>query len=63
MFRTVIVNLKDSEEAIRGVLWSSRGKWLTLKRAELLIANQPPVPLDGEQVVHRDNVAFMQVMP
>ena len=60
--RSVILNLK-SGEAITGVLWHSRGPWLTLKDASLLTAGKKPTPMDGEVVVHRDNLNFAQVLP
>lgn len=62
LLRTVIVNLK-SGEVIQGVPWTLRGRWLTLKKAELLKANHPPTPIDGEAVVHRDEISFLQVLP
>ena len=63
LLRVVIVNLKDDgSTAIRGVLWN-RGPWFTLRQAEVLKANVPPTPIDGEVVVHRSNIAFFQVLP
>ena len=66
LLRVVIVNLKDDPQtAIRGVLWGSRGAWLTVRQAALLRGGSPEVPattLDGEVVVHRSNVAFLQVL-
>jgi hypothetical protein len=60
----VIVNLKDDPStAIRGVLWQSRGAWLTLRKAHVLHAGDEPTTADGEIVVHRSNVAFLQVLP
>jgi len=60
----VIVNLKDDPTtAIKGVLWSSRGPWLTLSSAALLKPSLPPTPIDGDVIVHRDNVSFVQVLP
>lgn len=64
LWRRVIVNLKDDPTlAIRGVLWSTRGPWLTVRNAEALKAGMAPSVIDGEVVVHRDNVAFLQVIP
>jgi hypothetical protein len=64
LLRSVIVNLKDdSATALHGVLWTSRGPWLTLRSVSLLKPGEPPVPMDGEAIVHRDNVAFVQVEP
>lgn len=64
LLRAVVVNLKDDPTtALRGVLWQARGPWLTLVQAELLKTTEAPVRLDGEAVVHRDNVAFIQALP
>ena len=64
LLRSVIVNLKDDPStAIRAVLWSTRGPWLTFRDASLLKAGSPPTPMDGEVIVHRSNVAFLQVLP
>lgn len=60
----MIVNLKDDPTtAIKGVLWSSNGPWLTFRAASLLKASVNPTPIDGEVVIHRSNVAFLQVLP
>jgi hypothetical protein len=48
---------------IRGILWEARAQWLVLKNAEALALNQPPKPLDGEIVIPRANVDFLQVYP
>jgi hypothetical protein len=56
-------------EAIEGVLWSSRGPWLTLRDAASLKQLRPDhpetvrSPMDGEVIVHRSNVAYLQVLP
>lgn len=63
LLRTVIVNLHDDTHAIRGVLWQSRGPWLTLHNASLLTTAAPPSPIDGAALVHRDQIAFIQVLP
>lgn len=61
MLATVIVNRLDNpNEALRGVLFRSRGAWLVLKQAEQLTAGEKPVPLDGEVLIHRSQVAFIQ---
>lgn len=63
LLRSVLVNLRhDHEAALRGVLWNSRGPWLTLRDCTLLRPNVEPVTMDGEVVIHRDNVAFFQVL-
>jgi len=65
LLRVVIANLKDDPTmAIRGVLWSSRGRWLVLREASILMKGATTTTaLDGEVVVHRSNVAFLQVIP
>lgn len=60
LLELVIVNRVGDDEAFRGVLWRSRGAWLVLKQAELLVANQQPSPIDGEIIIHRSKVAFIQ---
>jgi hypothetical protein len=62
LLRTVIVNLKDEPTAaIQGACWSARGPWLVLRRASLLKAGTEATPIDGEIVIHRDNISFLQV--
>lgn len=64
LLEAVIVNrIDDPRSAIRGVLWQSRGAWLVVKQAELLTAGEQPTPIDGEIVLHRTNVAFIQRLP
>jgi len=56
------VNLThDSTEAFEGLLWSSRGGWLTLRDVSGLKAGQPPAKMLGDLVVHRSHVAYLQV--
>lgn len=63
MLRVVIVNQQhDAQEAIRGALWGYRGPWLVLRDAQLLRAHGEAQPLDGEVLVLRSNVAFLQVL-
>lgn len=65
--RRVIVNFThDATEAFEGVLWSYRGGWLTLRDVSALKAAdppQPPVKMPGEIVLHRSQIAFLQVLP
>jgi hypothetical protein len=64
LLRPVMVNLKDDPTtSLQGVLWQARGPWLTLRAGSILRAGADPVAADGELVVHRDNVAFIQVLP
>lgn len=64
MLRSCIVNLKDDPTtAIKAVLWSSRGAWLTFKDASLLKSGVEPTKIDGDVVLHRSAVLFLQVLP
>lgn len=64
VLRGIVVNLKgERENAIRGVLWRSRGAWLVLRNASVLEPRREPLAVDGEVLIHRDNVAFVQVLP
>ncbi len=64
LLRLVIVNLKHSPDtAFRGILWQSRGRWLTLRNVDMLSAGNELKAVDGEVVLDRDNVSFVQVLP
>ncbi|MEU5036566.1 hypothetical protein AB0G48_20805 [Streptomyces rubiginosohelvolus] len=54
------MNLAD--KAFSGVLWAKRGPLLVLRDVELLEAGRQPQPVDGEVVVERARVEFMQVL-
>lgn len=58
----VLVNLK-SQTTFRGILWEQRGVWLVLKHAELLKDRQAPIPVDGDVLIDRRDVEFIQVPP
>ena len=57
----LVTTISDPESAFRGVLWQARGPWLVMKNAALVKAGSPPLPIDGEIVIHRNNLAFVQV--
>lgn len=64
LLRRVTVNFVHTDnEAMQGVLWATRGPWVTLRDVTAMKAGQPPVPIPGEIVMHRDRVAFFQVEP
>jgi len=64
MLKSCILNLKDDPTtALRGVLWSARGPWLTFRDASLLKQGVSATPIDGEVIIHRSNVSFLQVLP
>lgn len=59
--RQVVVNLA-SGRSFRAVLWAKRGPLLVLRDATLMEAGQT-VSVDGEVVVERRTVEWMQVLP
>lgn len=61
MVRKVIVNLK-SDKAFRGVLWRRTGEYLVLRDAELLKPRGEVARVDGEVMVYRADVEFIQVV-
>lgn len=62
--RKGLVCLKDSAggHSLRGVLWQMGRRYLILRNAEMVRPGQEPVPMDGEVVVPRENVLFIQVV-
>lgn len=59
--RRVMVNLIGGS-AIQGVLWDDRGPLLVLKDARLHVDGGNQAPLDGEVVVERARIDFVQVL-
>lgn len=58
--KRVVVNLAD--KAFDGILWAKRGPLLVLRDASLLEAGREPQRIDGEIVIERTQVQFMQVL-
>lgn len=58
--RRVVVNLLD-ERAFDGVLWAQRGPLLVLRDAKLWSEGAEATPMDGEIVIERGQVRFVQV--
>lgn len=57
--RQVIVNLHNGN-AIHGVLFKQDGPLLVLKNASYLEGRAEPLALDGDTVIERDQVLFIQ---
>ncbi|MEV4970573.1 hypothetical protein [Streptomyces scopuliridis] len=55
----MIVNLED--KAFAGVLWAKRGPLLVLKDVTLMQHGAADTPMDGEVLVERSKVDFIQV--
>lgn len=62
--RRVLVNLR-SGTVFTGILWARRGPLLVLRAVEVRAptANARFVPVDGEIVVERPQVDYIQVLP
>lgn len=61
--RRLLVNLK-SGDAIDGVLLRQSGNVLVFGAAEHYAASgRSPVPMQGEVIIDRDNIAYAQVLP
>jgi hypothetical protein len=59
--RQVLISLvSDPDAGIQGVLVRQRGAWLGLRRASYLKTGADARVMDGEVLVHRSNVAFLQ---
>jgi len=59
--RRVIVNTK-SGKAFRGILWKETLDFIVLKQAELLRSGSEVVGMDGEIVIYKTDIDFMQVL-
>ena len=62
VLKRVIVNTKTGN-AFRGLLWAKKADYLVLRQAEMLGEGATRAPMDGEVVIERANVDFMQVLP
>jgi len=60
--RRVLINC-DDDTAVRGVLMDVRGDWLVVQQADLLRADGQPAALDGQTLILRSRVLFLQVLP
>ncbi|MFD8919449.1 hypothetical protein [Streptomyces sp. NPDC059569] len=54
------MNLPD--KAFTGILWAKRGPLLVLKDVVLMQHGAADTPMDGEVIVERSRVDFIQVM-
>jgi len=59
LLRRVVVNLVDGS-SIEGVLYRDPGNLLVLRNAVYLEPGADPLELDGETVIDRDKVLFVQ---
>jgi hypothetical protein len=59
--RRVVVNLR-SGQAIQGLLVRQSGPLLFLAEAQLHEGNNNPVPIDGQAVIERPGIDFIQIL-
>lgn len=59
--RRVVVNLK-SGQAVDGLLVKQEGPLLFIAEARLHEGNESPVPIDGQAVIERPNIDFIQIL-
>lgn len=59
--RRVLVNLMNGS-AIQGILWQKAGPLLVIRDAVILEPKADPVSADGEVLVERRMVAFIQAL-
>jgi hypothetical protein len=61
--RTVIVNTRQPDDrSVQGVLAHVHGDCLVLRHALYLATGVPPQRMDGDVVIPRDHVAFIQTV-
>lgn len=58
--RKVVVNML-TDRAFVGVLWAKRGPLLVLRNVTMHEPGAEPTTVDGEVVVERDQVEFIQI--
>lgn len=58
--RRVLVNV-DGSKAMRGILWQRRGRLVVLRDVVLIEPGAQPVDLDGDVVIDRDRIEWVQV--
>ena len=62
--RTVLVCFVDANNpTLRGVLFCRRGGFFTFKSVSLVQSDGSLVPLDGDVIVERARILFLQVLP
>jgi hypothetical protein len=59
--RRVVVNLR-SGQAVQGLLVRQSGPLLFIAEAQLHEGRDSPVPIDGQAVIERPNIDFIQLL-
>lgn len=59
--RRVFVHTTEGR-SFRGVFWRQRAEFIVLREAMMLAPGHEPTPVDGEVLVYRPQVTFIQVL-
>ncbi len=59
--RRVVVNLVD-DQAVTGVLWLTHRRLVVLRSASLVQPGREPVRMDGDVVIERDRINWVQIV-
>ncbi|MPZ66176.1 MAG: hypothetical protein GEU83_11895 [Pseudonocardiaceae bacterium] len=59
--RRVVVQLTD-DRAMTGILWRRTRGLVVVRGAELVEPGRDPVPMDGEIVLERERIAWVQIV-
>ncbi|WP_218951964.1 hypothetical protein [Amycolatopsis anabasis] len=59
--RRVVVSLVD-DQAITGVLWRRHRRLVVLRSAQLVQPGREPVRMDGDVVIERDRINWVQIV-
>jgi small nuclear ribonucleoprotein (snRNP)-like protein len=58
--KKVVINLHSSR-AFVGILWAQRGPLVVLRNVTMHEPGAAPAPVDGEIVIERDQIEFIQI--
>jgi hypothetical protein len=59
--KRAIINTK-SDKTFRGIIWKHNTRFVILKNAELLHSSKQATPVDGEVIVYKEDIDFIQVI-
>lgn len=59
--KRVIINTK-SDKTFRGIIWKHNSQFVILKNVELLHSSKQATPVDGEVIIYRTDIDFIQVI-
>ena len=59
--RRVVVSLVD-DQAVTGILWRRHRRLVVLRSAQLVQPGREPVGMDGDVVIERDRINWIQIV-